>query len=144
MDTESTTSWEMIFSELNSIENKLLNYAELLSKAALMSEYMKPDHKADEWRSLHNMISKTGKTVEKLYTGYSFEESSINEKSIWKRAIFENLIREGFIFSSSSLEGAESHRKAYSQLSEFIEVFDCKTNLIFAHVEAYYIPRHSH
>lgn len=131
MDIESTASWEMLFSELNSTENKLFNSVELLNKAALMSEYVKTDNKADEWRSLHNMISKSGKTVEKLYTGYNFEESSANEKFLWKRAIFENLIREGFIFNSFSLEGAESHRKAYAQLSEFIEIFDCNTDLIF-------------
>jgi hypothetical protein len=131
MDIESTTSWETLFSELNSTENKLLSSAELLNKAALMSEYLKTDHKADEWRNLHNMISKSGKTVEKQYIGYNFEESSGNDSIVWKRAIFENLIREGFTFNSSSLEGAESHRKAYAQLSEFIEIFDCNADLIF-------------
>ena len=134
MESESTTNWENLFSELDKSEAELLNSVELLNKAVNMKKYIKTGQKTDEWRNLHNTISKMGKTVEKLYSGYNFEDNSKSEKfnmDVWKSAIFETLIREGFTYNTSCLDGAESHGKAYAQLSEFIETFDCKSDIIF-------------
>jgi len=134
MESESTTNWENLFSELDKSEAELLNSVELLNKAVNMKKYIKTGQKTDEWRNIHNTISKMGKTVERLYSGYNFEDNSKSEKfnmDLWKSAIFETLIREGYTFNPSCLDGAESHGKAYAQLSEFIETFDYKSDIIF-------------
>lgn len=134
METESTSNWDIVFTELDKTEDELCKSVEMLEKNISMKKYAKTGHKPEDWRNLHNMISKTGKTVEKLYSGYNFGESFKSEdlrSNLWKSAIFETLIREGYSFNSSCLEGAESHGKAYAQLSEFIESFDYNSGAIF-------------
>jgi hypothetical protein len=134
MDSESTTSWDSLFSELDKTELELLNSVELLNKAVNIKNYIKTGQKADDWRNLHNVISKMGKNVEKLYSGYNFEDNTISEKiniGTWKSAIFETLIREGYTFNPNFLDGGKKHGKAYAQLSEFIETFDYNSAVIF-------------
>ena len=135
METESTTNWEALFSELNNTENELLNSVELLEKAVASQKYLKTGHKAEDWRNLHNMISKNGKMIEKIYSGYNFEGDDFAAKkfvsAIWKSAIFETLLREGFTLNSSFQQVTENHSKAYAQLSEFIETFEYNSNVIF-------------
>lgn len=134
MDSESTTNWENLFDELDKTERELLNSVELLNKSANMKKYNKTGQKADDWRNLHNNISKMGKTVEKLYSGYNFEDKKISGKfniGLWKSAILETLIREGYTFNLGCLDGTKNHGKAYSQLSEFIESFEYNSVAIF-------------
>lgn len=134
MESESTTNWETLFSELDKTEDELLNSVELLNKAVNFKKYLKTGQKTDEWRNLHNVISKMGKTVERLYSGYNFEDNSTSESvniNVFKSAIFETLIREGYIFNPSCIDAAENHGKAYALLSEFIETFNYKSDVIF-------------
>lgn len=56
---------------------------------------------------------------------------NIESKKFWKEAIFETLIRDGFIFDSNLIENAQRHGKAYSQLSNFIENFESNSCIIF-------------
>lgn len=134
METESTSNWDIVFTELYKTEDELLKSVEMLEKNISLKKYAKTGYKPEDWRNLHNMISKTGKTVEKLYSGYNFGESFKSDdlrSNLWKSAIFETLIREGYSFNSSCLEGAENHGQAYAQLSEFIESFDYNSGAIF-------------
>ena len=52
-------------------------------------------------------------------------------EKLWKDAIFETLIREGFVFNSSKLGEAQYHGKAYSQLSKFLENFESDSYSVF-------------
>ena len=67
MDTDgNNTNWESFFNELENAEESLTQAINTLSKAADSSKFMKTGYKADEWRNLHNQLSKNGKTLEKV------------------------------------------------------------------------------
>ena len=67
MDAEGTnTSWESFFSELENAEEMLEQAINTLSKASDLGKFIKTGYKAEEWRNLHNQLSKNGKTIEKV------------------------------------------------------------------------------
>lgn len=67
MEVEGTkTSWESFFSDLENEEEFLSQAINVLSKACELGKFIKTSYKADEWRNLHNRLSKNGKTIEKV------------------------------------------------------------------------------
>lgn len=137
METEATIIWNSMFNELNKSEEGLLEVIETLNKAVDTSKFSRTCFKSDEWRNLHNSISKTGKTIEKTYAGYNFDYNLSSENQVeilWKSAIFETLIREGFTLRPNCLEETEKHGKAYAQLSNFISSFEKDSYLIFKYL----------
>ena len=69
MDSEGTkTSWESFFNELENEEEILTQAINNLSKVSDSGKFIKTGYKAEEWRSLHNQLSKNGKTIEKVLT----------------------------------------------------------------------------
>ena len=64
-------------------------------------------------------------SIIQLYSGYDFDVSKeANERSlkdpIWKDAIGEYLIREGWVLDTSFSPNVLQHRLAYAQLSAFL------------------------
>lgn len=148
METEGIkASWESFFSDLENAEELLSKPITILSKSCELGKYIKTSYNADEWRSLHNQLSKNGKTIEKvnnvgacrflfyqLYPGYNFENDSISEDNsdiLWMEAIIETLVREGFTFRSQFHEETRSHESSYSKLSNFVGNFETNTFEIF-------------
>ena len=67
MEAEGTkTNWENFFSELENAEDILTQTINTLSKSCDLGNFVKTGYKADEWRNLHNQLSKIGKTIEKV------------------------------------------------------------------------------
>ena len=66
METESTTNWESLFEELVKAENEIIKAINYLNDAAITSKFIKTGYKPDEWRNLHNLVSKSGKAIEKV------------------------------------------------------------------------------
>lgn len=136
MDTEVGISWNLLFDEINKSEEGLYKAVESLHKI-LTSKYSKTSYKSEEWRNIHNLISKAGKIIEKIYSGYNFDYIVSSEdqiKILWKKAIFETLIREGFSLKSNYLEEKEKHGIAYARLLDFINSFETNLYMIFEYV----------
>lgn len=137
MENEAAICWDSLFEEINKSEEGLLEVIKSLNKAVDASKFSRTGFKPDEWRNLHNSISKTGKTIERLYAGYSFDSDSATDNQIqasWKSAVFETLIREGFTLNHNCFEETEKHGKAYSQLSNFINSFKTNSYSIFKYI----------
>lgn len=63
---ESPMNWENLFIELEKAECELEKSINLLVEASDKSVYQALNHKVNEWRNLHSIISKNGKTIEKV------------------------------------------------------------------------------
>lgn len=66
--TESSTNWESLFEDLDRAECDLDKNISLLVKSSDDAKFIKigTGYKSDEWRNLHSLISKNGKTIEKV------------------------------------------------------------------------------
>lgn len=68
METDPTKiNWEHFFNELDNAEEILNSAIITLKKSLEMGKFTKTGYKADEWRILHNQLSKNGKIIEKVY-----------------------------------------------------------------------------
>lgn len=134
MDSELSTNWEALFEELDRCEHVLLETVEKLFSATSEAKVVKSELNGADWKSLHAAISKAGKGIDKIYTGYKFEsndQSDFNLNNIWKLAVSETLLREGFPTKYLTSDAALEHSKSYSQLAQFINEFDNNLDSIF-------------
>lgn len=67
-ETETTKIWNSLFSELLEAENGLSEAVQILNDSVNSNSLKIPTegYKTEDWRNLHNKISKNSKTIEKV------------------------------------------------------------------------------
>ena len=63
---ELPTNWMTMFVDLEKCENELSDAINSFIKCSETNFFVKSDIKSDDWRNLHNLISKNGKAFEKV------------------------------------------------------------------------------